>query len=98
MLLRTDHRPEVANDVGIIELGKRRLGDHFERFACRIRHKMEMDAGHGEQFAVVRHVDSHWHKPREESADNFGRDFAPRYRFVPLPLVDMGTAIPTGWG
>ena len=34
MLLRTDHRPEMPHDIGILELGKGRFGNHFKGFTC----------------------------------------------------------------
>ena len=46
MLLRTDHRPEVADDFGVVELGERGLGDHLQRFAGRIRQEVKMQAAH----------------------------------------------------
>ena len=47
MLAAADHRPEMAHHIGIFELGKRGLGDHFQRFTGGIRNEMEMDALHG---------------------------------------------------
>ena len=44
MLPAANHRPEMANDVGILELGKRCLGQHFQRFAGGIGQQMQVDA------------------------------------------------------
>ena len=33
MLLRAHHRPEMADNIGIVELRQRCLGDHLQRFA-----------------------------------------------------------------
>lgn len=49
VLLRADHRPEVADNVRPFELGKRRLGDHLKRFAGRIRQEVKMQTRHGER-------------------------------------------------
>ena len=47
VLLRADHRPEVAVDLGPFELGQGGLGQHLQRFAGRIRQQVEMQARHG---------------------------------------------------
>ena len=47
MLLRTDHRPEVAHHVCAFALGQGGLGDHLERFAGGIRDEVDVKAGHG---------------------------------------------------
>ena len=44
MLQRADHRPEVADHLGIVELRERRLGDHLERLAGRVREQVEVQA------------------------------------------------------
>ena len=36
MLPAANHRPEMAYDIGILELREGRFGEHFERFAGRI--------------------------------------------------------------
>jgi len=36
MLPAANHRPEVAYDIGILELREGRFGEHLERFAGRI--------------------------------------------------------------
>ncbi len=54
MLLRPDHRPEVAHDIGVFELRHRRLGDHFQRFARGIRQKMKMKPLHGTPITSFR--------------------------------------------
>ena len=46
MLLRSDHRPEMAHDIGIVELRECRLGDHFQRFTGGIRQEMKMEPLH----------------------------------------------------
>ena len=33
MLLRTHHRPEMAHDIGIVELRQCGVGDHLQRLA-----------------------------------------------------------------
>ena len=69
MLARADHRPEMPRDIGIVELRERRLGDHLERFAGRIRQEVEVQAGH---------VDKWQHKPREGTGDKHGMRFHAR--------------------
>jgi len=50
MLLRADHRPEVADHLGPFELGERGLGDRLERFAGRVRKQVEVEpVGQGGQ-------------------------------------------------
>ena len=44
VLARADHRPEMPGNVGILELGERRLGDHLQRFAGGIGNQMEMQS------------------------------------------------------
>jgi len=68
VLLAAHHRPEMADDLGVVELRERGLGDHFQRFAGRIREEVEMEPGH---------VDNHRHKPRERIPDKFGSGFGP---------------------
>jgi hypothetical protein len=36
MLLRADHRPEMAHNIGILELSEGRFGYHFKGFTCGI--------------------------------------------------------------
>ena len=47
VVLRADHRPEVADDVGVVVLGERGLGDHLQRLAGRIREQVEVEPVHG---------------------------------------------------
>ena len=53
VLLAADHRPEVSRDLGIVELGKRGLGDHLQRFAGGIRQKMDVNLGHESSRAAL---------------------------------------------
>ena len=46
MLTRAHHRPEMANDGGIIELRERGFGDHLQRFAGRVRNKVQVKRVH----------------------------------------------------
>ena len=89
MLHRADHRPEVADHLGLVELRQGRLGDHLERLAGRVREQVEVQAGH---------VDKRRHKPREGMPDKFGARFHPHCRPVRIVLTNMGTALSTGWG
>ena len=43
MAVRTHHRPEMADGIDIVELGKAGLGDDIERLAGRIREEMEVE-------------------------------------------------------
>ena len=77
VLAAANHRPEMAHDVGILELRERRLGEHLERFTGGIGEQMEMDAI-GDRRAP-QPVENGWHKPREKAGDKFGNRNAPRY-------------------
>ena len=44
MLLRAYHRPEMPDNVGIVELRQRGFGDHLQRFASRIGEEVKMEA------------------------------------------------------
>ncbi len=46
MRLRAHHRPEMPDHVGVVELAERRLGDHLERLAGRVRQQVEVKPGH----------------------------------------------------
>jgi hypothetical protein len=71
MMQRADHRPEMADHLGIVELRERRLGDHLERLAGRIRQRWRCSRV---MWTRPRH------KPREAVPDKFGRAIPP-----PLP-------------
>jgi hypothetical protein len=47
MLLRADHRPEMAHDIGVLELSERRFGNHFKGFTCRVREQVKVQPLHG---------------------------------------------------
>lgn len=46
MLLRPNHGPEMAIDLGSFELRQGSLGQHLQRFARGIRQKMKVEARH----------------------------------------------------
>ena len=77
MLERAHHRPEMAADIGIVELRERRLGDHFQRLAGRIRDKMQVQTIHAQVHLLgcPRAVDRSRHKPREQLPDKLGSNF-----------------------
>ena len=85
-------------DLGVVELGERGLGDHLQRLAGRIRQEVEVQPGMSVSSSPA--VDKPRHKPRERSAgDNFGAPIPSPLPAHPIQqLVDMWTAIPTGWG
>jgi hypothetical protein len=69
-------------DIGILELRKRRLGEHFERFAGGIGQQMEMDAvGDGEVL-----------RPVENGGINLGRKLATSSGAKTLPETSPSRA------
>ena len=46
VLQRPHHRPEMAVHRRVVELGQRRLGDHFQRLPGRIRDEVEVESVH----------------------------------------------------
>ncbi len=43
MLAAPDHGPEMAHHIGIVELGKRRFRQHFQRFAGAVGKQVKVD-------------------------------------------------------
>ena len=73
---RADHRPEMADHLGVVELRKRRLGDHLERLAGRVGEQVEVEESHADSGPV----DKGRHKPREGVPDKFAARFRTRCR------------------
>ena len=103
MLLRAHHRPEMADDIGIVELRQGRLGDHLERLAGRIRKQVQMQAGTWAGRVAFRETAAAGcgqplFKPWEGRGDNFIRAIPPRRPRSGPVVLDRGTKSSTGLG